>query len=32
MFKAERQDEILRILKEKQHCTVDMLARELFAS
>lgn len=32
MFKAERQDEILRILKEKQHTTVELLAQELFAS
>ena len=32
MFKAERQDEILRILKERQHTTVELLAQELFAS
>ncbi len=32
MFKVERQDEILRILTEKQHCTVEYLANELFAS
>lgn len=32
MFKAERQEEILRILHEKQHCTVEQLATALFAS
>ena len=32
MFKKERQDEILRILTKKQHCTVEFLAKELFAS
>lgn len=32
MFKAERQEEILHILHEKQHCSVEDLARQLFAS
>ncbi len=32
MFKVERQEEILRILAKKQHCTVEFLAKELFAS
>lgn len=32
MFKVERQEGILRILHEKQHCTVEYLAAALFAS